>query len=563
MTTKPQAESLPLSALDQIAPRIYVRLVFGFKIEEDFQTETAHMYLREQFSMLAMRYPFLLGHIKPTQSGRNELELTHPVINTNNLDPESYKALFDYQKISRLGPNGYDYSRLSNMGMPPFFMDKDVLSLSPTHPQAGEACPVFTLRITETIGGLFLCFSAHHSVCDGGFIKTLLEFFAEGYTTTAEDDVSERFDADYLMRPSLKDHEKVSVEWTDFDELAMSPDTELKTAATEEDSSLDSEMSSTTESASITGPSSASSSVAGPSVAGPSSAGPSSAGPSSAGPSSAGPSSASISVASSSVVGPYIDPYIRSASPVSCRIMRITNTRLECLYTQVMSHIRHKNLEQFVSKTDTLCAMTWVHVTQSRFPHLNITDKTTFTTAVDIRKQLNFNSSAWGNLYTQTAAHSTVGQLLQLTDTGELPTGHTELVASIADAAVLIRKAIERVKQPDYVSKRISLASKLEDPMEAGEMSKEMLQPDHAGLGCSVWTHMGGDVDFKIPGTTRGKADFVRKTYSANEGSMNILPRREVTKGNALWEILLTLRVEDMQRLIRSDGMAQWAKYYC
>ncbi|KAK4183432.1 hypothetical protein QBC35DRAFT_543760 [Podospora australis] len=65
-------------------------------------------------------------------------------------------------------------------------------------------------------------------------------------------------------------------------------------------------------------------------------------------------------------------------------------------------------------------------------------------------------------------------------------------------------------------------------------------------LDCSSWIDLGSDISFGMPGTPDrngegGNIDWCRKTYSANDGSMNILPRHGRTRGNANWEVLLAL----------------------
>ena len=58
------------------------------------------------------------------------------------------------------------------------------------------------------------------------------------------------------------------------------------------------------------------------------------------------------------------------------------------------------------------------------------------------------------------------------------------------------------------------------------------------------------DVDFGIPDTGGGKPVWARKTYSASDGSLNVMPRAGGAKGNdANWEVLLALRVEDLERI--------------
>lgn len=168
-----------LEPLDQIAPRIYVRSVFIFDLYQGFDTVTALNHMQQRLHCSLKRWPFLAGEIRPAIYGRvNELELSYD-IDDKSVDPAFRPDIFRYEVCDRLGNR--TYQELKELGMPPSAMDKDVLSLSPNHPRPGESCPPVTVKITElTDGGLFVCFSTHHSIFDGGFVKTFLEYFGKG-----------------------------------------------------------------------------------------------------------------------------------------------------------------------------------------------------------------------------------------------------------------------------------------------------------------------------------------------------------------------------------------------
>ncbi|KAK1725100.1 transferase family-domain-containing protein [Colletotrichum acutatum] len=474
--------TIELGLLDQVAPRIYVRSIFIFDQDEKYTEETiAHLKLR--FGIALARWPFLSGHIGPASNSRrpNELELTYDLL-FPQINMDQRPDIFAYGSVERVG--GLDYQSLKKRGMPPSFMDKDILSLSPNHPKPGETCPPVTLKITEVSGGgLFVCFSTHHAIFDGGFIKAFLEYFGQG-----NDEYPEfAFVDEAVQRPLMSHYTTTDISKITFPEYDFTPNETVT-------------------------------------------------------------STQSISEKPPKAV---------------CVLFSIPNKTLSDLHSEALAHVRGKHGDKaFVSKADTLSAMIWVHVTRSRFAHLSEQDHTSFTTAADARPRLSppFSPGAWGNVYTQTTSGQIpVGDLIQTSTSGTLP---CDAVPAILDGSWRVRQAVSKASTPGYIPARIALAASLPDPTMEGKAFTKALQPGHAGLGCSVWTHMGADVDFGIPGTG-GRADYVRKTWSANDGSMNIMQRRGVTKGEAPWEVLLALREDDMERICGPNELGRWASTWC
>ncbi|KAK2031766.1 hypothetical protein LX32DRAFT_584175 [Colletotrichum zoysiae] len=259
------------------------------------------------------------------------------------------------------------------------------------------------------------------------------------------------------------------------------------------------------------------------------------------------------------------------AEKAVCFLFQIQNSTLENLHGSVLAELRSKHgPEAFVSMVDTLSALVWVHTTRARLPHLDLDDKTSFTTAADARSRLRpcFSADAWGNIYTQTSASASVRDLVDNSGTGSGSSATDGTTCAVAAAAWRIRQAVGRAASPGYIPSRIALAASLANPTAEGAAFRRALRPDHAGLGCSVWVHMGADVDFGIPGTAAaaagdGRADHVRKTWSASDGSMNVMQRRGAAKGGAPWEVLLALRGDDMERLRAPGELGRWASSWC
>ncbi|KAK1967156.1 hypothetical protein LY78DRAFT_709113 [Colletotrichum sublineola] len=491
-----------LGPLDQIAPRIYVRTIFIFDTDASFEIGTALGHITSRFHASLLRWPFLAGQVRPASypSRPNELEL-HYRHNKDLANPYQRPDLFAYQSRERLG--GLTYQDLKARGMPPSAMDKDILSLSPNHPKPGESCPPVTLQVTRVgDGGLMLCFATHHAIFDGGFIKTFLEFFGTG----CERIPGQTFVREHMTRPSMEHYKETDIKNAVFPEYDFTADTALV-------SSMD-----------------------------------------------------KLAVTNNAA----------QAKKAVCVLFQIQNPTLKELHSCCLAEIRNKHgPDAFVSMVDTLSALIWVHTTRARLPHLDPADTTSFTTAADARPRLcpSFSADAWGNVYTQTSASASVKDMVQGDNNNNNNNSSSSsmtteaAIDTVAAAAWRIRQAVARVTSPDYIPSRIALAASLADPTAEGVAFRKALRADHAGLGCSVWVHMGADVDFGIPGTGGGggggPADHVRKTWSASDGSMNIMQRRGVTKGEAPWEVLLALREDDMRRICAPDELGRWASSWC
>ncbi|KKY26654.1 putative trichothecene 3-o-acetyltransferase [Diplodia seriata] len=145
---------------------------------------------------------------------------------------------------------------------------------------------------------------------------------------------------------------------------------------------------------------------------------------------------------------------------------------------------------------------------------------------------------------------------------------------TIATAALRIRQAINSVDDA-YIRRRFNFAASLcakqtpahVSPGDCGAALHRALDPARAGVDCSSWIDFPV-TDFRIPGTTtmttdggqdggEGRPAWVRKTYSANPGAVNVLPRRGGTKGSDEdeWEVLVAAAEVDVERMV--EGMEE------
>ncbi|KAL8377361.1 hypothetical protein RB595_008172 [Gaeumannomyces hyphopodioides] len=576
---------LPLTVLDQIAPRIYVRLVFTFGLQDAYNAAAARDHLEARLRRALRRWPFLAGQLRPTsaaaaaaytvggggsaiEAGTDScggLELVFDPDDASATDPRLRPDIFlyDMQERALIGGEAVPYAALAAQGMPPSAMDKDVFSLSPQHPQPGASCPPVTLKATELAGGggLFVCFAFHHGILDGGFIRTFLNYFAGVGNGDGNDEAFERggYETELSRLPSLDGtlaQQRAVVFHDEFPEYDFGD---------------------------------GGSSEPGPEAGG---------------------------------------------GRAACRIFRFDHAVLEALRSRAL-------LEQppggggFLSTVDVLCALVQVHVCRARYKaglaqgggggssarRIDPDDPAAFSTAADFRGRATPHRTrgSWGNLWAPimvSDSGASVRRLIALGDDDnddENDDGNDgaaaaavpeDPVPAVLAQARRIRSAIAAAADADYMPKRVALARQLlvsdarggsrsrssisssssgysgssdggsyatsvtsvgscdgEAHAVLGTAHSRALQPGRAGLGCSVWAHMGADVDFAIPGTAGdGRADFVRKTWSAADGSMNVMQRRGGTKGaREPWEVLLALREQDMEVLCRDDELGRWA----
>ena len=261
-----------------------------------------------------------------------------------------------------------------------------------------------------------------------------------------------------------------------------------------------------------------------------------------------------------------IDVNLTAPSVATARILTFSANTVEALKTAVTQQLPLvAELGAWVSTTDCLAALLWVAVIRARQHRLEPFTKVKFGMAVDIRSKADppLTSEYFGNAICHTLTTATVAELTNTMDHDSgidvEADGESNIdIKTIALAASRIRAAVLRVDSA-YVQDRLRVFSNVADPTFAANAYKKALDMPNTGLDMSSWQDQGADFDFGIPGAS-SKPDFVRKTYSANQGACNILPRKGGSKGNADWEVLLGLSVADMEMVCSKEELGAWLK---
>lgn len=218
-----------------------------------------------------------------------------------------------------------------------------------------------------------------------------------------------------------------------------------------------------------------------------------------------------------------------------------------------------------LSKQGCLAALIWVVVMRARAHALDGTGMAKLGIAVDFRPRMNnvIPATFMGNAIVHTVASLEVDKLAVscLSDKDSFfddPDEARDTVDAILTAALCIRDAVDVISQ-DSVLNRLNLFATIRDPTELPRNYTENLDLSGYGLDFSSWKDQCADLDFGIKGAATKCPDFVRMTWLASEGALNILPRRGGSDGDADWEVLLGLREDDWVGVMADLLLGGWA----
>lgn len=259
-----------------------------------------------------------------------------------------------------------------------------------------------------------------------------------------------------------------------------------------------------------------------------------------------------------------LDIDLDAPRPTTVRVLTFSAAKLEALKAAVTQQLPLvAEIGAWVSTYDCLAALIWAAVVRARQHRLPVGTKVKFGMAVDIRSKIDppLPAEYFGNAIVHTLTTATVEELTNTMehDSGiEVETENDSAIdtKTIALAASRIRAAILRVDK-QYVQERLAVFSKVADPTFTPIAYKKALDMPNIGIDMSSWQDQGADLDFGIPGAS-SKPEFVRKTFSANEGACNVLPRKGGSKSTADWEVLLGLSVCDMETVCSKGELGAW-----
>lgn len=461
------SNSLPLTALDHLAPQIYTRLVYGFHFDNSKQNE-AIADLQRSLKIAFTHWPFLAGQVHHPPDGEPVRLLYSTSPNLWNINQQSLKhQVFCHQDLTSQSnhPNRakfpWSFSEISgpNGEAQPARLDKDILSLSPQHPDwttEKEWYHPVTLMVTFVDQGLLLCFSIHHKIMDGQSLTQFLRCFSRD----GEYKNMGSFDSQ-IQNKTERLRNSIAPRYAYFHETNIL--NELK--GTYDFGTYQ-----------LTPP----------------------------------PKSTCVA---------------KILTFTSDEVQRLKDQANVVLQKPGGSSSGKARVSSF----DVISGLLWLHVTRARLRRLrgHPNKPTRFATAVDLRsyldrilpnavyKLLSNPSEYIGNMYLRIMTSTTVSELVQ-----EAMTQPNEpaKIQAIAHAAWLICKEIMRLRNDkSLLSHHLSLMHQAIKPHEKQRQqpatperrysisslsiaSSRALQNDDTGLDCSSWLSMGGDTQFKIQG---------------------------------------------------------------
>ncbi|KAL2166789.1 hypothetical protein VTG60DRAFT_2142 [Thermothelomyces hinnuleus] len=580
-------ETMPLTALDYTAPQNYIMrcFIFPFPGTLDSEREVAVAYLRGKLARVLSYLPFLAGQIIHTREDEQP-RLVYPGNGTHSNLELFPDEVFDHQVVDR-SEFPWSFDELSALGVPAHTMIKSLFWLLPkTAPGPGDACHPVTLRASFIDGGLILGFSMHHGVMDGGGTVEFLKLFATddelsggsggggGGGIASLKQRKNNFIAFAARAAQTSPVNPLSMPGYDF--AACSSSTTTTTTA------------------------SSSASPSGPLVVA---------------------KVLTVSAATATALRAAVLAHLRTAhGPASFA------STIDALCALVWVHVTRARVRAGggrrgglrVCPADVTRFATAVDLRgRGRLP----TSVLALARARDgdeeeekDEKEEDRGGGYLGNLFLRTLAGTTVRELVGLgdDDDGSLLSScslskkeeeeeekveeqktsgpRRATTAHIAEAAWRIRRAVAQMDDdPAAVEAHIAIAARATDavvdaeaPARAGAGAgwrvawpevdaavRRAIARHHAGLDASVGVHLGGDIEFAIPGvggvvsgssnnSRKTKAAWVRRACVPNEGAMALLPRRGGTKGDEDWEIWLALREEDMKVVVEPGELGGW-----
>ncbi|PYH45563.1 uncharacterized protein BP01DRAFT_44007 [Aspergillus saccharolyticus JOP 1030-1] len=167
----PQNPVLELTALELIGPKGYLRYVFPFQLQEDYDLSEVATALQTGYEALAARIPVVACEAVPDLDTRQKGAMKF------QRHDESDATQIVIKDLRKLYPS--HYGELKRRSFPVAAFDADTFCRRSVWPSAGERMPISLVQANFIRGGLILTWCILHMAGDGNSFSTWTAIWAE------------------------------------------------------------------------------------------------------------------------------------------------------------------------------------------------------------------------------------------------------------------------------------------------------------------------------------------------------------------------------------------------
>ncbi|KAK3313995.1 trichothecene 3-o-acetyltransferase [Apodospora peruviana] len=165
---------LPLTALERIGPKGYLRYVFPFELAQDYEIGEVHRILQAGYEALAKRLPVVGAEAVPDPDSKQAGVLKLQALPA---DDDARRILLKDLQASGAFPMSYAELKAKNFPLSAF--DGEILTRRSVWPVAGDRLPVSLVQANFVQGGLILTWCILHTFGDGNSFLTWTKVWAE------------------------------------------------------------------------------------------------------------------------------------------------------------------------------------------------------------------------------------------------------------------------------------------------------------------------------------------------------------------------------------------------
>ncbi|RAH79598.1 hypothetical protein BO86DRAFT_449541 [Aspergillus japonicus CBS 114.51] len=166
-----QQPVLRLTALERIGPKGYLRYVFPFQLQDDYDLHEVAGALKTGYEALTQRIPVVACEAVPDLETKQKGLMRFQTLDTRDAKHILVKDL--------RGSYASDYADLKHQYFPVAAFDADTFCRRSVWPSAGEGMPVSLVQANFIRGGLVLTWCILHMAGDGNSFSTWTAIWAE------------------------------------------------------------------------------------------------------------------------------------------------------------------------------------------------------------------------------------------------------------------------------------------------------------------------------------------------------------------------------------------------